>query len=127
MPLSENFPYGKESRHSRCPPAVVVPDPTRAVRVQVRQVQHAVLSAEDHRFYEHHGIDLVRTAKAAWIDFSAGHVVQGGSTLTQQLMKNFFLTSQRDWHRKVKEALMAYIAERRYFFLRSHRRFIELS
>ena len=74
----------------------------------------AVLAAEDHRFYEHHGIDLVRTAKAAWIDFSAGHVVQGGSTLTQQLMKNFFLTSQRDWHRKVKEALMAYIAERRY-------------
>lgn len=74
----------------------------------------AVLAAEDHRFYEHHGIDLVRTAKAAWIDFSAGHVVQGGSTLTQQLMKNFFLTSRRDWHRKVKEALMAYIAEQRY-------------
>jgi penicillin-binding protein 1B len=74
----------------------------------------AVLAAEDHRFYDHHGIDLVRTAKAAWIDFTAGHVVQGGSTLTQQLMKNFFLTSQRDWHRKVKEALMAYIAERRY-------------
>ena len=41
-------------------------------------------------------------------------MVQGGSTLTQQLMKNFFLTSKRDWHRKVKEALMAYIAERRY-------------
>jgi len=74
----------------------------------------AVLAAEDHRFYDHHGIDLVRIAKAAWIDLTAGHVVQGGSTLTQQLMKNFFLTSQRDWHRKVKEALMAYIAERRY-------------
>ena len=40
--------------------------------------------------------------------------VQGGSTLTQQLMKNFFLTRKRDWHRKVKEALMAYIAESRY-------------
>jgi len=74
----------------------------------------AVLAAEDHRFYEHHGIDLVRIAKAGWIDLVAGHVVQGGSTLTQQLMKNFFLTSQRDWHRKVKEALMAYIAERSY-------------
>jgi penicillin-binding protein 1B len=74
----------------------------------------AVLAAEDHRFYDHHGIDLVRIAKAAWIDLTAGHVVQGGSTLTQQLMKNFFLTSRRDWHRKVKEALMAYIAERRY-------------
>jgi len=41
-------------------------------------------------------------------------LVQGGSTLTQQLMKNFFLTSKRDWHRKVTEALMAYIAERHY-------------
>ncbi len=74
----------------------------------------AVLAAEDHRFYAHHGIDLVRTFKAAWIDFTAGHVVQGGSTLTQQLVKNFFLTSKRDWHRKVKEALMAYIVEGRY-------------
>jgi penicillin-binding protein 1B len=74
----------------------------------------AVLAAEDHRFYEHHGIDLLRTARAAWVDFTAGHVLQGGSTLTQQLMKNFFLTSKRDWHRKVTEALMAYIAEKRY-------------
>ena len=74
----------------------------------------AVLAAEDHRFYEHHGIDVVRTLKAAWIDFNAGHVVQGGSTLTQQLVKNFFLTSKRDWHRKVTEALMAFIVEQRY-------------
>jgi penicillin-binding protein 1B len=74
----------------------------------------SVLAAEDHRFYQHHGIDLMRTAQAAWIDFTAGHVLQGGSTLTQQLMKNFFLTSSRDWHRKVTEALMAYVTEKRY-------------
>jgi penicillin-binding protein 1B len=74
----------------------------------------AVLAAEDHRFYEHHGIDLARTARAAWIDLTAHHLLQGGSTLTQQLMKNFFLTSKRDWHRKLTEALMAYIAEKRY-------------
>jgi penicillin-binding protein 1B len=74
----------------------------------------AILAAEDHRFYEHHGVDLLRIIKAAWVDFTAGRVRQGGSTLTQQLMKNFFLTSKRDWHRKVKEALMAYIAEREY-------------
>jgi penicillin-binding protein 1B len=74
----------------------------------------AVLAAEDHRFYEHHGIDLARTARAAWVDLTAHHVLQGGSTLTQQLMKNFFLTSKRDWHRKLTEALMAYIAEKRY-------------
>jgi penicillin-binding protein 1B len=74
----------------------------------------AVLAAEDHRFYVHHGIDLLRTARAAWVDLTARHLLQGGSTLTQQLMKNFFLTSRRDWHRKVTEALMAYIAEKRY-------------
>jgi penicillin-binding protein 1B len=74
----------------------------------------AVLAAEDHRFYAHHGIDLARTARAAWVDLTARHVLQGGSTLTQQLMKNFFLTSKRDWHRKLTEALMAYIAEQRY-------------
>ncbi len=74
----------------------------------------AILAAEDHRFYEHHGIDPVRIIKAAWVDLSSHRLRQGGSTLTQQLMKNFFLTSQRDWQRKVKEALMAYIAEHRY-------------
>jgi penicillin-binding protein 1B len=74
----------------------------------------AILAAEDHRFYEHHGIDPIRIVKAAWVDFHNRHVLQGGSTLTQQLMKNFFLTQKRDWRRKVKEVLMAYIAENRY-------------
>ncbi|MGH7815046.1 MAG: PBP1A family penicillin-binding protein [Candidatus Binataceae bacterium] len=74
----------------------------------------AILAAEDHRFYEHHGVDLLRIVKAAWVDLISRHVRQGGSTLTQQLMKNFFLTNQRTYQRKIKEALMAYIAERRY-------------
>jgi penicillin-binding protein 1B len=74
----------------------------------------AILAAEDHRFYEHHGLDLVRIFKAAWVDLMSRRIVQGGSTLTQQLMKNFFLTQKRDWHRKIKEAAMAYIAERLY-------------
>lgn len=74
----------------------------------------AILAAEDHRFYEHHGIDIVRIMKAAWVDLRSGHLRQGGSTLTQQLMKNFFLTNKRDWRRKIKEALMAIIAERLY-------------
>ena len=75
---------------------------------------NAILAAEDHRFYEHHGVDIVRTIKAGWIDFTSGHVRQGGSTLTQQLMKNFFLTRERSYKRKLKEAMMAYIAERDY-------------
>ncbi len=74
----------------------------------------AILAAEDHRFYEHHGVDFVRIAKAAVVDLTSGHIRQGGSTLTQQLMKNFFLTNKRTWKRKLKEALMAYIAEQKY-------------
>ncbi len=74
----------------------------------------AILAAEDHRFYEHHGFDFVRTLKAGWIDLTSRHVRQGGSTLTQQLMKNFFLTRERSFRRKVKELLMAYIAETKY-------------
>src|ERR1700684_2823527 len=74
----------------------------------------AILAAEDHRFYEHHCVDIVRTIKAGYIDFTSGHVRQGGSPLTQQLMKNFFLTRERSYKRKVKEAMMAYIAERDY-------------
>lgn len=74
----------------------------------------AILGAEDHRFYEHHGFDFVRTIKAGWIDLTARHVRQGGSTLTQQLMKNFFLTRERSFKRKIKELMMAYIAETKY-------------
>jgi penicillin-binding protein 1B len=74
----------------------------------------AILAAEDHRFYEHHGVDPVRIIKAAIVDLTSGHIRQGGSTLTQQLMKNFFLSNQRTWKRKLKEALMAYIAEQKY-------------
>ncbi len=74
----------------------------------------AILAAEDHRFYAHRGVDLARTLKAAWVDLTSHRLRQGGSTLTQQLMKNFFLSPKRDWRRKVKEALMAYIAERRF-------------
>src|SRR5579875_421982 len=74
----------------------------------------AILAAEDHRFYSHKGVDLIRIIKAAWVDLTSRRVRQGGSTLTQQLMKNFFLSPKRDWRRKIKEALMAYIAERRF-------------
>jgi penicillin-binding protein 1B len=75
----------------------------------------AILAAEDHRFYDHHGFDFVRTAKAGWIDLTSHHArIQGGSTLTQQLMKNFFLTPERSFKRKVKELIMAYITETKY-------------
>jgi penicillin-binding protein 1B len=91
-------------------------DQRRLVRLtQIPPAQvDAILAAEDHRFYEHHGVDPVRILKAAVVDMTSRTIRQGGSTLTQQLMKNFFLSNQRTWKRKVKEALMAYIAERKY-------------
>ncbi len=74
----------------------------------------AVLAVEDERFYRHRGIDPVAVLRALWANLRSGGVVQGGSTLTQQLMKNFFLGDERTLKRKVKEALMALIAERKY-------------
>lgn len=75
---------------------------------------HAILSIEDERFYRHRGIDPVAILRASWVNLRSGAVVQGGSTLTQQLMKNFFLDEGRTLRRKFKEALMALIAERKY-------------
>lgn len=69
---------------------------------------------EDRKFANHHGIDLSGIARAAWANIRAGRVVQGGSTLTQQLVKNFFLGSERTLSRKLNEAIMALILEWRY-------------
>lgn len=73
-----------------------------------------LLAVEDRRFREHAGLDLRGIARAAWANFRAGRVVQGGSTLTQQLVKNFFLTRERSYWRKLNEAAMALLLERRH-------------
>lgn len=74
----------------------------------------AVLAVEDRRFFEHHGLDYRRIAAALVADLKAGRVVEGGSTLTQQLAKNLFLSPRRSILRKVREAMMASVLERRY-------------
>ena len=68
---------------------------------------HAVVSTEDRRFYDHFGVDVIGTLRALVVDFSGKKHVQGGSTLTQQLAKNLFLTNQRTIERKVNEAFLA--------------------
>src|SRR5690242_15515304 len=73
----------------------------------------AVLSTEDRRFYEHFGIDLAGTARALVANTRAGGVVQGGSSITQQLAKNLFLNNERTIERKVKEAFLAMWLEAR--------------
>jgi len=74
----------------------------------------AILAIEDERFYRHWGIDPVAIARAFLTNLRRGGIVQGGSTLTQQLIKNFFLGSERTMERKMKEALMAVVAEWKY-------------
>lgn len=67
----------------------------------------AVLATEDRRFFDHYGIDFIGLARAMSENARAGGVVQGGSTLTQQLAKNLFLTNERSIERKIKEAFLA--------------------
>ena len=67
----------------------------------------ATLATEDRRFYEHFGIDFPGLVRAMLTNARAGGVVQGGSSITQQLAKNLFLTNERTLERKIKEALRA--------------------
>jgi penicillin-binding protein 1A len=77
-------------------------------------VPNAFIAIEDRRFREHFGLDPIGMARAGISNMMAGHVVQGGSTLTQQLAKNLFLTPSRTFDRKAQEAMLAVYLESRY-------------
>ena len=83
----------------------VVGEPLRLTDLP-RYLPAAAVAVEDRRFWQHHGIDPVGLARAAWTNLTAGHVVQGGSTITQQVAKNLFLTNARTFRRKVQELLL---------------------
>lgn len=74
----------------------------------------AVVAIEDHQFYNHHGVNLVAILRAALVDLREGARVQGGSTITQQLAKNAFLTHEKTFTRKLREILWAVQIERKY-------------
>ncbi len=73
-----------------------------------------LLATEDRDYYQHYGIAFRAIARAMWANIKAMGIVQGGSTITQQLVKNFYLTPERSLWRKVNEAMMALILEARY-------------
>ena len=77
-------------------------------------VPNAFIAIEDRRFRHHFGLDPIGMGRAAFENMLAGHVVQGGSTITQQLAKNLFLDPARTFDRKVQEALLALYLESRY-------------
>ena len=74
----------------------------------------AFVAIEDRRFYDHHGVDPIGMSRALLRDVAGGGGIEGGSTLTQQLAKNLFLTQERTLSRKIQEAILAFWLERRY-------------
>ncbi|HZD17251.1 MAG TPA: transglycosylase domain-containing protein, partial [Actinomycetota bacterium] len=88
-------------------------------RVVVRQsripeiVRDAVVAIEDQRFYDHTGLDLRALLRAAYVDVTTGEVVEGGSTITQQLVKNVFVGDEETIGRKLREAYLAWQLEHR--------------
>jgi penicillin-binding protein 1A len=76
-----------------------------------QQLKNAVIAAEDERFYEHPGIDYVGVLRAAWANLAAGGRRQGASTITMQVARNFFLSSEKTLTRKLYEALLAFKIE----------------
>ena len=85
-------------------PLQKIPDHTRK----------ALLAIEDHDFYKHGALDITGIARAAFANLKAGEVQQGGSTLTQQMVKNVFLSSEQTFTRKAEEAILATRVEQKY-------------
>ncbi len=81
------------------------------------QLVKAFVAAEDARFYQHEGIDFYSIVRAFFKNLEAGTIVQGGSTITQQVAKSFFLTPERSYSRKLKEAILAYRIDK--YFLKN--------
>ena len=76
-------------------------------------MKQAIVAIEDRRFYEHRGVDLRGIVRAVWADVRNKRVVQGGSTITQQFIKNAYVHSRLD-RRKLKEAALAWQLEQRW-------------
>jgi penicillin-binding protein 1A len=72
-----------------------------------RWLPRATVAIEDRRFWQHGGVDYVGIARAAWKDVTAGKAVQGGSTITQQLVRNLYTAQEKTFQRKIKEACLA--------------------
>lgn len=76
--------------------------------------KNAVISVEDHRFYNHNGIDIIAIGRAVINDIKAMDFVEGGSTITQQLAKNIYFTQEKKITRKIAEVFMAFEIEKNY-------------
>jgi penicillin-binding protein 1B len=102
-PLLASY-YGPEQHERR---------PIRVDQVS-KDLINAVVAAEDDNFFDHSGFSFTGIARAVWVNFRGGQIRQGGSTLTQQLVKNLYLTHERTWGRKGQELILAVLLELRY-------------
>jgi penicillin-binding protein 1B len=102
-PLLASF-YGAERKERRPVGLEALPE----------ELLNAVLAAEDAKFYKHSGLSATGILRAAWVNLRGGEIRQGGSTLTQQLVKNLFLTHERTLARKSREAVLAVLLDLRF-------------
>lgn len=92
-----------------------VPSNQRVKGDEISQnLKDALVATEDKRYYEHGAIDVFGIGRAFYTNLTAGHTVEGGSTITQQLVENLFLSSKRIMSRKVEEVILAYLMELYY-------------
>ncbi len=99
----------EEALNKRVPKDRYVPDKQLAT-----SLKEALVATEDKRFYEHGAVDFYSIARAFYINTVAGETMEGGSTITQQLVKNLFLSSKRIMSRKVEEVILACMMEHYY-------------
>ncbi len=114
---------GERVQRARLEPPLIAAyyGPERAERRPVaaldrlpEELVHAVLAAEDATFFKHQGLSIRGIARAAWVNLRGGELLQGGSTVTQQLVKNLFLSHKRTLGRKLREAALALLIDLRY-------------
>jgi penicillin-binding protein 1A len=103
---SNSFVYAEDGTQLGSIPAERNREPVPLTQVSP-WLPKATVAIEDRRFYQHGGVDYVGIVRAAWTDVTAGKVLQGGSTITQQLVRNLYTGSERTFGRKLKEACLA--------------------
>jgi monofunctional glycosyltransferase len=77
-----------------------------------KMFKNAIIETEDSRFYSHFGIDIIGVMRSIWTDVKSGHLSEGGSTITQQLIRNTIIAPDKTFYRKVKEMVLAVALER---------------
>lgn len=85
-----------------------------SIELVPKDLQHAVIATEDRRFYDHGAIDIIGIVRAMYVNFQTGETLEGGSTLSQQVVKNVFLSQERTMTRKAQELVLASLLERNY-------------